>query len=82
MIAADRDHFLSTRANREHQGETVTLPDGSKVPRLPGYRAAACSTNASSSRLSSAARRDCATVSRCAERMVTPPTPSSRARFP
>ena len=38
MIAADRDHFLSTQANREPQGETVTLPDGSKVPRLPGYR--------------------------------------------
>jgi len=38
MIAADRDHFLSTQANREPQGETVTLPDGSKVARLPGYR--------------------------------------------
>ena len=38
MIAADRDHFLSTQTNREPQGETVTLPDGSKVARLPGYR--------------------------------------------
>ena len=38
LIAADRDHFLSTQADREPQGETVTLPDGSKVPRLPGYR--------------------------------------------
>jgi predicted acetyltransferase len=38
LIAADRDHFLSTQANREPQGETVTLPDGSKVARLPGYR--------------------------------------------
>jgi len=38
LSAADRDHFLSTQADREPQGETVTLPDGSKVPRLPGYR--------------------------------------------
>ena len=38
LIAADRDHFLSTQADRDPQGETVTLPDGSKVPRLPGYR--------------------------------------------
>ena len=38
LIAADRDHFLSTQADREPRGETVTLPDGSKVPRLPGYR--------------------------------------------
>jgi predicted acetyltransferase len=36
-IAADRDHFLSTQVDREPQGETVTLPDGSKVLRLPGY---------------------------------------------
>jgi predicted acetyltransferase len=38
LIAADRDRFLSTQADREPQGETVTLPDGSKVSRLPGYR--------------------------------------------
>ena len=38
LIAADRDHFVSTQADRDQQGQTVTLPDGSKVPRLPGYR--------------------------------------------
>ena len=37
-IGADPDHFVSTQAERDPQGETVTLPDGFQVPRLPGYR--------------------------------------------
>ena len=30
--------FLAEQVLREPKDETVTLPDGSKVPRLPGYR--------------------------------------------
>ena len=37
-IAENPEHFLSTQVDRKPQGETVTLPDGSKVLRLPGYR--------------------------------------------
>jgi predicted acetyltransferase len=37
-IAADADRFVAEQVMREPSGETVTLPDGSQVPRLPGYR--------------------------------------------
>jgi predicted acetyltransferase len=37
-IAADKAAFLASLVDREGKGEPVTLPDGSKVPRLPGYR--------------------------------------------
>lgn len=38
QIEADPAAFLARQVVREPQGETVALPDGSKVPRLPGYR--------------------------------------------
>lgn len=38
QIAADRRGFLSQMVDREAKGQPVTLPDGSKVPRLPGYK--------------------------------------------
>jgi predicted acetyltransferase len=37
-IAADPDAFLAEQVSRDPGNATVTLPDGSKVPRLPGYR--------------------------------------------
>jgi predicted acetyltransferase len=37
-IASDAQAFLASMVAREPRGETVTLPDGSQVPRLPGYR--------------------------------------------
>ena len=37
-IEADTDRFLSTQHDREARGDPVTLPDGSKVARIPGYR--------------------------------------------
>jgi predicted acetyltransferase len=37
-IAADSAAFLASLVDREAKGEPVVLPDGSKVPRLPGYR--------------------------------------------
>src|SRR4051794_10580170 len=37
QIAADADAFLATLVDREAKGRAVTLPDGSSVPRLPGY---------------------------------------------
>jgi ribosomal protein S18 acetylase RimI-like enzyme len=37
-VASDPEAFLAELVLREPRGETVTLPDGSKVPRLPGYR--------------------------------------------
>lgn len=37
-IAADADGFLAGCIDREARGGPVTLPDGSQVPRLPGYR--------------------------------------------
>ncbi len=36
-IAEDPDRFLSEQVDREAKGPSITLPDGSKVPRLPGY---------------------------------------------
>ena len=37
-IEADPQAFLDGLVVRDPQGRTVTLPDGSTVPRLPGYR--------------------------------------------
>lgn len=37
-IRADPALFLSQQVDREANGPPVTLPDGSTVPRLPGYR--------------------------------------------
>jgi predicted acetyltransferase len=37
-IAADADRFLAEQVDREAHGPAVKLPDGSTVPRLPGYR--------------------------------------------
>jgi predicted acetyltransferase len=36
-IAQDPDRFLSAQVDREARGSPITLPDGSTVPRLPGY---------------------------------------------
>ncbi len=36
-IAADPDGFLASQVDREATGRPITLPDGSTVPRLPGY---------------------------------------------
>ena len=38
MISADPTAFLSSLDLRDSSGVTVTLPDGRKVPRLPGFR--------------------------------------------
>ncbi len=37
-IAADPELFISTMVVREPNGALITLPDGSRVPQLPGYR--------------------------------------------
>jgi predicted acetyltransferase len=37
QIAADADAFLASLVDREARGGPVTLPDGTSVPRLPGY---------------------------------------------
>ena len=37
-IEADADAFLASMEDREAKGPPVTLPDGSTVPRLPGFR--------------------------------------------
>lgn len=37
-IAADADAFLASLVDKEAAGHPITLPDGTKVPRLPGYR--------------------------------------------
>jgi predicted acetyltransferase len=37
-IAADADGFLASLVDLEARGDSVTLPDGSSVPRLPGCR--------------------------------------------
>jgi predicted acetyltransferase len=37
-IAADPDAFLTSLVDKEAQGDPITLPDGTTVPRLPGYR--------------------------------------------
>jgi predicted acetyltransferase len=36
-IAADPDAFVASLVDLEGAGEPVTLPDGTTVPRLPGY---------------------------------------------
>jgi len=38
QIAADPARFLSKQVDREAAGDPVTLPDGTTVPRLPGYK--------------------------------------------
>ncbi len=37
-IAADPDAFLAGLVLRSPKDEVITLPDGTRVPRLPGYR--------------------------------------------
>ena len=37
-IAADGDAFLASMDDREAKGSPIALPDGSYVPRLPGWR--------------------------------------------
>jgi predicted acetyltransferase len=37
-IARDPARFLAEQVDREAKGPAVDLPDGSTVPRLPGYR--------------------------------------------
>jgi predicted acetyltransferase len=37
-IAADPAAFLASLVDREAAGEPIVFPDGSTVPRLPGYR--------------------------------------------
>ena len=37
-IAADAHAFLASLVDREAAGDPITLLDGTKVPRLPGYR--------------------------------------------
>ena len=37
-IAADANAFLASLVDREAAGDPITLPDGTKVPRLPGFR--------------------------------------------
>jgi predicted acetyltransferase len=36
-IEADADGFLASLVDREGRGDPIALPDGSFVPRLPGY---------------------------------------------
>jgi predicted acetyltransferase len=38
QIAADGAAFLASLVDREAKGEPIGMPDGSTVPRLPGYR--------------------------------------------
>jgi predicted acetyltransferase len=38
QIQAEAARFLDSLVDREAQGRFVALPDGSTVPRLPGYR--------------------------------------------
>lgn len=37
-IATDREAFVASLEDREAKAGPITLPDGSRVPRLPGYR--------------------------------------------
>ena len=37
QIAADAEDFLARLVDREAKGSPITLPDGSTVPRLPGF---------------------------------------------
>ena len=36
-IADDPEHFLAAQVDKEAKGAAITLPDGSTVPRLPGF---------------------------------------------
>jgi predicted acetyltransferase len=36
-IAEDADAFLASLVDREARGDPILLPDGTRVPRLPGY---------------------------------------------
>jgi predicted acetyltransferase len=36
-IEADADGFLASLVDREARGDPIAMPDGSLVPRLPGY---------------------------------------------
>ena len=36
-LEADPDEFLALQVDREGKGPPITLPDGTEVPRLPGY---------------------------------------------
>jgi predicted acetyltransferase len=36
-ISEDPERFVSAQVDREAKGPSITLPDGSTVPRLPGY---------------------------------------------
>lgn len=38
QIAADPEAFVAAQIDREGAGPPVTLPDGTKMKRLPGYR--------------------------------------------
>ena len=38
LIQADPDGFVASLVDREARGAAVPMPDGSLVPRLPGYR--------------------------------------------
>lgn len=38
LIEADADGFLANMVDREARGGPVTMPDGSQVARLPGFR--------------------------------------------
>ena len=38
QIRDNANRFLTLQVDREAKGEPVVLPDGSSVPRLPGYR--------------------------------------------
>ena len=38
QIAADSDAFLTSQVDKEARGAPITLPDGTTVPRLHGYR--------------------------------------------
>jgi predicted acetyltransferase len=37
-IEANADAFVASLVDREAAGDPITLPDGTKVPRLPGFR--------------------------------------------
>jgi predicted acetyltransferase len=37
-IDEDADAFIASLVDREAAGDPITLPDGTTVPRLPGYR--------------------------------------------
>ncbi len=37
-IAADADAFVTSLVDKDATGAPITLPDGTTVPRLPGYR--------------------------------------------